>query len=231
MYRIKIEQFNGPFNILLQLIEKEKLDITEISLANVADEFLNYVNNMDNILTRELTDFLEIASKLILFKSRLLIPDFESDEDNEYDLVNQLKIYREFINASKQVSNLISTPNYSFNREKIPIHISNTINKDLKINTNILENTFKNITQRILKQIKLSKKTIKIKAISLKSKINELLDLIKKQKKIVFNNIVKQKHKTEKAVMFLAVLELVKQRQAEVYQQELFGNITIKKIS
>ncbi len=231
MYTIKLEQFNGPFDLLLGLIEKEKLDITDISLAQVVDEFLSYIDQVERVRTQELADFLEIAAKLILFKSKLLILDPSLDDEEVDDLVGQLKIYREFALISKKVSDLAARPYYSFGREKIPVNISASFSQDLDIKPETLEKNFNNIVSIILKQVKLSQKIIKRKIISLKDKINELMELVKEQQQFILNHLIKHKNKIEQAVIFLASLELMKQNKIEIEQEELFGDIIIKRKS
>ncbi|MDR3559569.1 MAG: segregation/condensation protein A, partial [Candidatus Pacebacteria bacterium] len=74
MYRIKLDKFEGPLELLLELIEKDKMDVTELSLAKVADEYLEYIKNNESINLAHLAEFLSVASKLILIKSRALLP-------------------------------------------------------------------------------------------------------------------------------------------------------------
>lgn len=230
MYTIKLEQFTGPFDLLLRLIEKEKLDICDISLARVTNKFLSYIDKLEQVSTQELADFLEIAAKLILFKSRLLVSEGLSDEELVDELVDQLRIYREYAAASKKIAYLVAHTDHAFAKDKIPINVSCKIPENLNINSQMLEKNFKSIVYGILDQIKLSQKTIKRKIISLKDKINELLDLVKKHNKIIFNNFIQKKQRTEQTVMFLAVLELIKQKQIIVKQKELFGEIIISKL-
>ena len=109
MYKIKLEQFEGPLDLLLQLIEKEDLNINQISLARIADEYINYVNSRKNIPLDELSDFLLVASKLLYIKSKSLLPylEWNEAEDEAIELEEQLKLYREFLDASQKVESLI----------------------------------------------------------------------------------------------------------------------------
>jgi len=87
MYQIKLEQFNGPLDLLLCLIEDEKLDISQVSLAKVTDQYLSYIERSENISATELADFLVIATKLLVIKSKTLLPDLV---DGEEDSAEQL---------------------------------------------------------------------------------------------------------------------------------------------
>ena len=231
MYTLKLEKFQGPFNLLLQLIEKEKLDITEVSLFQVTDEFLNYIRKVEQVQPYELADFLEIAAKLILIKSRLLIPDLVDEENDGQDLINQLKIYQQYAQATKNIGRIANYPKYSFARDKIPLQIIPEFSLDIKITPKILERYFKELLGILLAQSNLARKSFRRKVISLKQKIDELVEIFKKESQINFVSLIKNRKKTEKIVMFLAVLELVKRKQALISQIGLFGEIIIKRKS
>ena len=109
-YTVRLQQFEGPLDLLLELIEKEKLDITEISLASVAEQYLEYLNNLQNISPGVLVNFLTVASKLILIKSRSILPTLEISEEEEeeiQDLKKQLEEYKKFKDASKIIGKIV----------------------------------------------------------------------------------------------------------------------------
>lgn len=228
MYKVSIESFTGPLDLLLQLIEQEKLDITQISLAKVTDQFLEHLEQIETSRPEELADFLIITAKLLLIKSKCLLPDFYLEKE-ETDLVNQLKIYREYLEASKKIQKIINQNNFSFGRQKLSLVNIPNLRVDFKINPGILERTFKNILNIILQQFKLASKTVK-RIISLKEKIEELTRLINKQKKLNLFNFIRQKKKDEVVIVFLATLELIKRKMVLVDQKTLFGEIIIRKL-
>lgn len=100
----RVPQFEGPLDLLLQLVEQEKLDISQVTLAAVADQFLEYVNGHPGIAIEELADFLVVAARLVQLKARLLLPDVEATEDDGPDLAEQLRRYRKFVEASKAIA-------------------------------------------------------------------------------------------------------------------------------
>ena len=118
MYEIKLNQFEGPLDLLLELIRQQKLDITQISLAKVADKFLNYViQEQNNIPLQELSDFLSIASRLLFIKSKTLLPSLVWEDDGEEEqLTKQLKIFQEYLLAGKTINNIINQRHFSFSR-------------------------------------------------------------------------------------------------------------------
>jgi len=108
MHKIKIEDFEGPLDLLLQLIEKQKMDINQISLAKVTEQYIHFIESSDGISPGELADFLVIAAKLLLIKSRSLLPYLESeDEDSGFELEKQLKMYKLFAEAAERVRSIL----------------------------------------------------------------------------------------------------------------------------
>ena len=104
----KLEKFEGPLDLLLQLIESADLDITEVALSKVADQFMEYLEQVEEKNSEEMADFLVVASRLLLIKSRILMPALHLDEDDEViGLEEQLKIYREYYEASKKIDNTL----------------------------------------------------------------------------------------------------------------------------
>ena len=93
----KIDKFEGPLGLLLQLIEKEEMDITEISLAKIADQYIEYIRSYKGIGPEEMADFLVVAAKLLLIKSRALLPFLKGEAEEEIqEFEHQLRMYKEF---------------------------------------------------------------------------------------------------------------------------------------
>lgn len=229
MYNINIPQFQGPFDLLLRLIEKEKLDITEITLVQVTDQFLSYIKEIEKIRPGELADFLNIAAKLIFIKSKLLLPEqiLDEDEEDSQDLINQLRIYQEYVLATKEVGKLFSNPYYCFSKDKLFGKIVFVFNVPHNLSPQVLRKNFESFVFIVKEQTRLSLKSVKRRVFSLKSKINEMLSLLHEKKQLIFNNIIKTKSKAEKSVMFMAILELMKRHKIEIDQKGLFEDITI----
>ena len=110
------EKFSGPLDLLLSMIESEEMDITEINLAKIADEYVSYIQSLTDIDPEELADFLVVAAKLLFIKSKALLPYLyiDDDEDDTGDLERQLKMYKEFIEASKKVKEILESENFLF---------------------------------------------------------------------------------------------------------------------
>jgi len=119
-YRVKIEQFEGPLDLLLSLIEEQKLDIIKLSLAAVTDQYLEHIKNNQEIHLENLSDFLSVAAKLILIKSKALLPMLKlTDEEEEEieDLTVKLREYKKFKEASLKIGQLDKFKKISLSRE------------------------------------------------------------------------------------------------------------------
>jgi len=229
MHQIQLEQFEGPLDLLLKLIEKNKLQITEISLAKVTDQYLSYIEEGENIASTEVADFLLIASKLIYLKSKYLLPDLDLEEEEDLgSLEKQLKIYRQYYEASKVVdkkfSDLNSISYARVNSYKLPIEEG--FSPPLGLKLSIMSEVFASVLAKIEGVVNLPKMII-ARAVSIGEKIRDLQEIIKIKAKISFNEMFRKKDKIETVVNFLAMLELIKRREIEVEQDSLFSDLSI----
>lgn len=229
MHQIQLEQFEGPLDLLLKLIEKNQLQVTEISLAKITDQYLSYIEQGENIASTEIADFLLIASKLIYLKSKYLLPDFDiEDEEDAASLENQLKIYRQYYEASKLLAKQFGDFNkFSYPRitpYKLPSEKgfapADNVDKD------IMRELFANVISKIERIVSLPK-MIMTRAVSISEKITDLQEIIKIHSKISFNKMFRRQDKIETVVNFLAMLELIKRKEIDVEQDILFGDLNI----
>ena len=231
MYKVKLEKFEGPLDLLLQLIESADLDITEISLAQVADQFMQYLIEVENKNPDELADFLVAASRLLLIKSRILLPNLHIEDEGEaMELEIQLKIYKEYYEATKKIENILAEKKVLFAREKFPLDRDVIFNPPENLGIDKLKTVFLEILKEIEPIIQLPKKSM-LKAISIKEKIEQIKNKILSGVSLNFMDLIKEsKNRTEVIISFLGVLELVKQRTVIVKQDKMFEEITIQKI-
>jgi segregation and condensation protein A len=229
-YHFKLEKFEGPLDLLLELIEKEELKITELSLAKVADQYLEYIKKNDNINLENLADFLSVASKLILIKSRALLPVLkftDEEEDEIQDLARQLEEYKRFKEVSLRLGKMASLGRIAYSREGYA-GVSSFFYPPENLNIFDLKKHF----QRVLAEIpiieKLEEEYVR-EVITLEQKINDLQNMLRKKVETCFSEVAScAKDKIEVIISFLAMLEMVKQRIIEVEQGELFKEIKMK---
>lgn len=229
MYKIKLEQFEGPLDLLLDLIEARKLSISTVSLAKITDDYAKHIRGLEDLPLEEVSDFLVVAATLMLIKSRSLLPGLELLEEEEkdiQDLERRLKILARIREFSKNIkTGWLAHPLYS--REALQGFEFGFIEpKGVSINS--LAKALEVLVQTFPKISELPSKTLE-KVISIEEKMLELVQRISTKLKASFHELVGSKNKLEVIVGFLAILELVKQGALLVKQEERFGRIELEK--
>ena len=229
------EKFSGPLGLLLSLIESEEMDITEVNLAKIADEYVNYVRGAKDIDAEEMADFLVLAAKLLFIKSKALLPYLYTAEDEAEvdDLEKQLRMYKEFVGASQKIKEIIAGKHFLF----LPPLIKNrrqqfnlpVFTAPLKVNPQILQEVFLRVLLNLEKQQeeKLPESTLEPK-INIEDRISSIKKMLLDKLRVNFSKLLLgAQTKTEVIVSFLAVLELAKQKELFFEQDELFSEIYI----
>ncbi|MDD3284581.1 MAG: segregation/condensation protein A [Patescibacteria group bacterium] len=232
MLEYKLEKFEGPLELLLKLIDENELDISQVSLSQVTDQYINYIDNSENLGIDEIADFLVIAAKLIYIKSRLILPEIinSTDEDDSKDLEKILKIYKQYYDAKQILQKIIRKKYFTYSRETKLVKIKQGFIAPNNINKEILEKKF-NLLISNLKPISILPKRLIEKTINIKEKIDHIRNLINSKNNISFSEFIKdRKNKTEVIVSFLAMLELIRQRDIMVNQEYMFEEITISAV-
>jgi len=230
MYKIKTNKFKGPLDLLLQLIEKNKLEITEISLAEVTEQYLENLAELKKHEVEDLADFLVVAARLLLLKSKALLPFLQSEEEEVDDLQKQLKMYKEFVQASEKIRDILARKNFAYSREKLPVKTEVDFSPPEKMEIKQLKHSFLLVLKRLDPIVKMPRQMME-KSISLQQTIFDIKNNLKKKKALNFQSMIsKAQNKTEVIVNFLALLELMKQKQLYLKQKNNFNDITIKKI-
>ena len=230
MYQAELEQFRGPLDLLLQLIEGQKLDISQISLAKVTDQYLAYLDQAENIEALDLADFLVVATRLLAIKSKMLLPKLEEEDDEETDLEAQLKIYKDYLDASMLVEKIIAESNFCFSRERLPVNFEPSFQPPKNLIAAKLSELMAEILKRIDYVVNLPQQIME-RAVTLKEKVFELRDFLLKERNFSFNQLIaKAEGKNEKVVCFMALLELIKANEADIKQDGVFGDILVEKI-
>jgi len=229
MYQVRLEKFEGPLDLLLQLIEAADLDITEFSIADVAEQFMKYLEQVEEKNPDELADFLVVAAKLLLIKSRVLLPSLDwGAEEEEGNLEQQLRIYKEYYEASKKIEEIIAKKNVLFLRDKIPLDLEAIFNPPKNLSDEKLKNIFLEILKEIEPIIKLPQRQV-ARVISIREKIEQIRNKFLSAARMNFKELLAgSKNKTEVIITFLGVLELVKQRVVAVKQDRMFDEIIIE---
>lgn len=222
--------FEGPLDLLLQLVEQEELKITEVSLAAVADQFVAYVReHQGKIPPEELADFLVIAARLVYMKSRLLLPSLADEElDEGPDLATQLRLYQQFIAAARTVNHMWESDRVSFPRERRPVRaLAPAFAPPPGITLEVMREAMQNVIDRLAPIRQLPQTAMK-RIITIQDKIAALATRLRSHASFRFSSFMEHaQDKNEMVISFLALLELVKQRVVKVAQTELFEDIDV----
>ncbi|KKQ40831.1 MAG: Segregation and condensation protein A [Candidatus Magasanikbacteria bacterium GW2011_GWA2_37_8] len=223
---IKLEKFEGPLDLLLQLIELEKVNISEVALSDVTEQFLNFLDKMGEERSDELADFLVIATKLVYLKSKNLLPYLYPEEDEGPSLADQLKMYQQYVEASKKINILWEQNRVAYGRVEPPVKQAGFV---LPANAQItdLQRSIEYLVIRLRPVNPLPQVNID-HSISVKQRVESIFNLLKTHKQMSFGNLLSSvSNKTDVIVSFLALLELMREAKAAVKQGDAFGELEV----
>ena len=241
---IKLDNFEGPFDLLLHLIKKNKMDIYDIKIYDIASQYLSYIKAMKEMDLDITSEFIVIAANLLEIKSKLLLPKNKTEDldDNEKDprmeLVSKLVEYKKyklianFFKERENEAGIVFTKKPEI-IEDLRENVSSI--KDLLKGINILElfNLYDKLMNIYLNKTNTENvisREIPIDKFRIEDKMNELKLIFKTKDRIFFSSIKKQcNSKIEIVVTFLALLELIKLRNVKVIQQSNFREIYIER--
>ncbi len=229
-FNIKTTSFEGPLDLLLDLIEKRKLFVNDISLARVTDDFIDHVRQFDQLPMAESAHFILIASTLLLIKSKSLLPELlltEEEHSDIKDLEIRLKIYQRIKVASIQVQKLFGSEMIFGQSHSRPVQPVFTPAADFTLNKALV--SLRDLIHRMPKKESLPKHVVQ-KVISLEDMIGTLTARITSGLRMSFKQFTGE-HKGQKVnviVSFLAMLELVKDGIVHVTQDHTFDDIMME---
>ena len=233
VFEIKHEKFEGPLELLLELIEKEKLSISEISLARVAEEYIAHVRSLERIDPEQLAEFLVVASQLMLIKSRSLLPNIpfsEEEEQSGEELGQRLAEYQKFRDRAALLKKLESARKPIFVRDAY-LAFAPVFFPPPQLALGDIASAFRTFLAALPKIEKLIEEKMK-RVISLEERMAQIRSLVQSAVERAFSDIVKgSAEKVDIIVSFLAILELTKQKLVDVHQEGAFADIMVKRIS
>jgi len=232
-YTVHTPVYDGPLDLLLNLIERAELDITSISLATVTNQYLEYINGLEQANPDEISAFILIAAKLLQIKSEALLPRPPAREHGEEDLgkslVDQLKLYKRY----KEIGAWMSARQEADLRTYLRIAPPPKVEPKLDLSNLTLERLITAAEEAFAKER--DKKPLGVMIAAPRITIREKIDLIAKTMKEVgratFRALLNQgASRLEIVVTFLAMLELVKRYRIHAHQESLFGEIEIDRM-
>lgn len=230
-YTIQLPVYEGPLNLLLELIERAELDITKVSLAQVTDQYLEYIRELRELDIENLASFLVIAARLIQIKSESLLPRPPVREPGEEDpgdaLARQLVAYKRYKQVAIMLSEREQAGLHSYLRLSTPLRVIEPKLDLAGLTLADLQRAMIEVLQQQPEPDQLER-AVEIPQVRVRDKIMAILGSIRRIGRVNFRSLVKSaRSRLEIVVSFIALLELIKQRQVEATQAELFGDIEV----
>lgn len=239
----KLEKFEGPLDLLLHLIEKNKIDIFDIPISTITSQYLDYIRNMQESNMDVSSDFIVMASTLLEIKSKMLLPLVKNDEGEEIDprqdLVERLLEHKKYKSLGYELSDFEDdAPEYMLKKPTIPQDVKTYIpsidyDELLKgIDINKLNEVFTEVLRRKRDSIDTMRANfgkLEKEKVPLKDTILKVIKYANQNKKFNFRKMLEEQHdRTHVIVSFLAVLELMKVGRIKVVQERNFDEIYIE---
>lgn len=228
-FAIKTDVFEGPLELLLDLIERRKLLINDISLAAVTDDYIAYVRTLQEHHLAETSHFVLTASTLLLIKSKSLLPVLELTEEENRDVANleeRLKLYQLFRDKGRELSTLFGV-HMLYEKQYVP-DTTPLFTPDRRTTLSSLAEALQEVIRRFPKPVFRPQVSVR-KMITLEEMIKRVEQRITQQFKLSFKELTHTQERTDVIVGFLAVLELVKQGTILVRQEQHFHDIIIER--
>ena len=232
-YHVELPVFNGPLDLLLHLIEREELDITAVSLAQVTGQYLAQVRRMGEGEIDQLIDFISIGARLLLIKSRALLPrpiflpgDDEDEEDPAEALLRQLVTYKRFKAAARWLDERQRRGLRTYLRVAPPPRLEGHL--DL---SGVDVHTLLEAMGAVLARVETKEESLTVarpRQLTIEDQIDKLRKCLGQGRPFLFSDsITDPRDQTEVAVTLLALLELIKRREAQAHQSRMFGPIEV----
>ena len=232
-YEVKINEFEGPLDLLLHLIKKSNIDIYDISLEEITNQYLDYINSMKKLNLDIASEYLIMASELLEYKSKSLLPKKETEideyeEDPKEELIKKLvdyKKYKEITSTFKELENIRSDI-YTKTPSNISEYGEKEVNSD-NVTIDDLINAFKKFMDRKEFEKPIHTK-ITTKELSVSERMVGIRNILKSRKSVNFVDLFDNYNKSYVVVTFLSILEMSKNKEIVIIQDNNFSNIMIE---
>lgn len=231
-YTIKLEAFEGPLDLLMHLIEKNKIDLQDIPIASLTEQYMEYLAKFKEFNIEIASEFLVMAATLLQIKSRMLLPKYkaeeevaEEDEDPRQELVDRLLEYRRFKEVSMLLDQMAQEKDRLFSRQPTLLAVSHLPPENLDVQ--VLWKAFQTVLEA---QIPDEITIVHREKFSVQDKMAEISFLLKKkQGRLLFSDaFARTGSRAELIATFLALLELMKLKRVAIEQMHTFADIYIK---
>ncbi len=236
-YKIKTENFEGPLDLLCHLIDVNKMDIYDISLSEITDQYIAYINAMEEMDLEVTSEFLIMASNLLYLKSKKLLPRQETEEEmlSEEELIQRIIEYKQYKEITNKFRELYNANNKRVFRMAEYIEIPKQTEVEVKYTSSDLAEIYKKVLDKNTSKLNKNAKNIEKIAIIENYTVGETVKTMFKElirnKTFVFNRLfsLKKCKPQEVVTAFSGLLEMSRRNKVETNQEELFGEIKVDK--
>ena len=237
-YAIKIENFEGPLDLLCHLIDKNKMSIYDIKLSDITDQYIEYINQMEQMNLEVTSEFLIMASTLLYIKSKNLLPNEVEDEREltEEELLQRIIEYKKYKEISKKLKEFYEINSKRFLKLQETIELpKQKLEKEYQKDTiiELYAQIVENNKNRLNQNAKNIEKIAITDTYTVGSKVKEMFRELLRKPKFIFNKLYKvsEHNKQEVVTAFTGLLELSRRSKVTTTQEELFGDIVVEKVS
>ena len=229
-FDLKISDFEGPLDLLLHLIKESKMNIFDIKIEEIADQYLKYIEHQEALNLEIASEYLVLAAELLEIKSKLLLPNEKLEEEQEEDpreaLINRLLEYESYKEITKELKEKESIRKEIYT--KAPSNIKEYIDNDANIKSDLTLDDLIEAFQKFLerkKQTKPLNTKVTEKEITVSSRRRDIAILLKKKRRVSFQELFPVVSKEYVVATFLAILEMAKNNELTITQNETFDDI------
>jgi len=235
-YEIKLDNFEGPLDLLCYLVDKNKMDIYKVNISKITDQYIQYINAMKQMNLDITSEFILMASTLLYLKSKSLLPNQVEDEGEltEEELIHRIIEYKKYKEISKVFKDLYTI--YSKRLYRLPEKIELANRKvEEQYEKAALADLYKQLIER--NEAKINKNAVSIEKlamtdeITVASKVRDIFKELLKKPKFIFNKLctAKKYTKLETVTAFTGLLELSRKNKVQASQRKIFGDITVER--
>ncbi len=237
---LHLEDFEGPFDLLLHLIRQSKMDIYTINISDIIEQYLGFINSIDRLDIDKSSEYLVMSSELVHLKSKMLVNktnDDEEVEDDEYSIKSEEDLRNKLIEYEKYKNMTDTFRTLEENRldywTKLPENLKEYADEESVVNSEVsvqeLINAFLEMQKRV-KEEKPASTRITRKEYSIKKRISEIRNILKKKDKIEFAELFETVPKENIVVTFLSLLDMSKNKEITMKQNRAFSSIIIEMV-
>ena len=236
-YKVKIDAFEGPLDLLLHLVKESKVDIWDIKIVDITDQYLDYIKSMQDLNLDVASEYLVMASELIEMKSKMLLPREQNDEEIEEEdprevLIQRLVEYQRYKDMTKNFKEMESLRHEFYT--KAPENLKEYVEENTVISNDITLDDLMLAFEKFLERKQAEKPlstTVTKKEITVAERRKSIHNILKEKKKANFFELFEVINKPNVVVTFLAILEMAKKKELVIYQENDFDNIIVEVVA